>query len=767
MPPKTSYKQYVDSGLVLQTYDSVGKGPLDLDYLIHTLRHPTPDTSVQKVLGYMYHYLPFVKHEHNLRLVFSSFLNNQVCFSAQPPLFEENYLIIEVFKLITDKKLKISQPTLPIKTFYEVIGKELQSFVAFNPPLNSWKVLPIISGILLSNEVRDHLYTSVNMLQYKWFFNEWDNDMDALFKRAFAYSISPVNSLDIVNLSLLSLALKYHRHERLEDYVGRIEPGLLINGLVDLIFARGTHSAYIYTKFGEIDPKDPGSEQVIASSVSQKPVVKHLNRLSFILESLLAELPHTQPAFELILTVSEKIKIFYRDLNHFIQRNRKLNHDPSITANESFYQAFWFLMKGLLFAEVIIFQGILTRFLAAKNHNVGFFAQLFKSSKILGDIEREYHQICLQVTQSLYYTNFILMSVGQGGFDGYNFVYYLSIEILLHNSRPFELENITKHLIGNYQEINLHPDALNADYVARCKALYVCGLWENYLQQLSKKNPEFVNFIFEVAFSIVGQPNIEDHGFIEAVHSVLLVYFSTMENTDKNLGKVLQYFELLVNQFPRVLSANQLSVAVETLGKKILSNPVRYARDAQYKNSADEFLEFVYHKCSLTRPGLPVRRPNNQTFSSAQPVTEIDASSTLSQIGKEDRDKEDLVKRNKRKKPKDLPNLKLGLMAQGSSGQEYFENRLEPETSREAIILAFLNIIPYLPISLFVPWLDRIWALIKASGKEERPFLTERLWKVISENLDLNRCEIAYEWWYETRGAVEQNITVKLSQVKL
>lgn len=178
-------------------------------------------------------------------------------------------------------------------------------------------------------------------------------------------------------------------------------------------------------------------------------------------------------------------------------------------------------------------------------------------------------------------------------------------------------------------------------------------------------------------------------------------------------------------------------------------------------------MEFVYHKCSLTRPGLPVRRPNNQTFSSAQPVTEIDASSTLSQIGKEDRDKEDLVKRNKRKKPKDLPNLKLGLMAQGSSGQEYFENRLEPETSREAIILAFLNIIPYLPISLFVPWLDRIWALIKASSKEERPFLTERLWKVISENLDLNRCEIAYEWWYETRGAVEQNITVKLSQVKL
>lgn len=767
MPPKTSYKQYVDSGLVLLTYDSVGKGPLDLDYLIHTLRHPTPDTSVLKVLGYMYHYLPFVKHEHNLRLVFSSFLNNQICFSNQPPLFEENYLIIEVFKLITDKKLKISKPTLPIKTFYEVIGKELQSFVAFNPPQNSWKVLPIISGLLLSNEVRDHLYTSVNMLQYKWFFNEWDNDMDRLFKGAFGFSISPVNSPNIVNLSLLSLALKYHRHEKLEDYVGRIDPGLLLNSLVDLIFARADHSAYAYINFGSFDPQDPNTEQVIASSVSQKPVVKHLNRLAFILEALLGDLPHTEAGFEVTLVVCEKIKVFFRDLNHFVQRHPLLNHDPSETANESFFQAFWFLMKGLLFAEVIIFQGVLTRFLSAKTHNVGFFAQLFKSSKILGGIEREYQQICFHISQSLYYTNFILMAVGQGGFDGYNFTYYLSIEILLHNSRPQELENFTKQLIGNYQELNLHPEALNRDYVGRCKALYVCGLWENYLQQLKRKDPAFVNFIFEIAFSLVEKSDIVDRGFIEAVHSVLLVYFSTMENTDNNLGKVLRYFELLVNQFPRVLSANQLSVAVETLGKKILSNPVSYEPKAHYKNSADEFLEFVYHKCSLTRPGIAVRRANIQTFSSAQPVTEIDASSTLSQIGKEDRDKEDLVKLNKRKKPKDLPNLKLGLMAQSSSGQEHFENRTEPETTREAVVLAFLNIIPYLPISLFVPWLDRIWALIRLSGQDERPFLTERLWKVLSENLDLNRCEIAYEWWYETRGAVEQNITVKLSQAKL
>lgn len=767
MPPKTSYKQYVDAGLVAPLADSMGQGPLDLDYLINTLRNPTPDTNVQKVLGYIYHYLPYVKYEHNLRLVFSSFLNNTVCFSNQPPLFEENYLIIEVFKLITDKKLKVSQPTLPIKTFYEVIGKELQSFVAYNPPQNAWKVLPIISGIALSNEVRDHLYTSTNVIQYKWFFSEWDKDMDSLFKYALRFSLSTAVSPDVRNLTLLSLALKYNRHEDLLQYVGRVDPGFLINSIVDLIFAPADHSAYVYIKFALIDPKDLNAEQRLNALVNAKPVVKHLNRLSFILESLLQELPHTPTAFEVVLAVSAKIKVFMRDLNHFTQSSRLLNHDLSENPSEPFHQAFWYLMKGILFAQVIIFQGILTRFISAKNHNIGFFAQLFKSSKILVDIEREYYQICLQIIHTLYYAHFILMSIGQGGFDGYNFIYYLSIEILLHNRRGVELETFMRQLVGSYQEINLHPDALNRDYVARCKVLFVCGLWENYLQQLAKKDPQTVDFIFQIAFSITQNPGVADRELIEAVHSVLLVYFSSLKDKDSDLTRELQYFELLVNQFPSVLSANQLSVAVETLGKKIMSNPIKYDDRAHYKDSADEFLEFVYDKCAQTPPGIPVRKSRNHTFSSAQPVTEIDASSTLSQIGEDDQEKEDIVERNKRKKPKDLPAFKLGITAQGSSGQEHFQTRSEPETSREAVILAFFNIIPYLPLSLFVPWLHKIWGLVRASNPNEMPFLTERLWKVLSENLDLNRCEIAYGWWYEYIAAVEQDSSFKLSQAKL
>lgn len=88
--------------------------PQDLDFVINELRNPKPTTTVNRVLGYLYNYVPYIKHERNLGIVIASFLNSPVCFGANVPPFEENYLIIEVFKLITDKKLEVSQPTLPI-----------------------------------------------------------------------------------------------------------------------------------------------------------------------------------------------------------------------------------------------------------------------------------------------------------------------------------------------------------------------------------------------------------------------------------------------------------------------------------------------------------------------------------------------------------------------------------------------------------------------------------------------------------------------------
>lgn len=741
----------------MDSYSQLSQTPLELDHLVHTLRHPSPGVTVQQILGYLYNYLPYVKHEHNLKLVFSSFLNNPVCYGLHVPSFEANYLVVEVFKLATDKKLKVSQPTLPLKTYYEVLLRELQNFVRFNPVQNSWKVLPIIAGMWLSNDLRDSLYTDVNVLQYKWFFNDWDAATDTLFKRCLQHSLYGAVDPQIAYLSLLSLALKCRYGESLKDYVGPLHPRLLIVQLMDMIYGPDG-GANAFREFDKTGPHDPNLEGTIRDKVLQKPVVKHLNKLSYLLEQLLEHLPGDVESFDLIMSVVTRLLEFSTEINHFTTAHPMLNvSTDTLTENDIYQQQFWLLMKNFLFSQVIIFQGVLSRFMSAKN--VSFFSQYLSPSRRVSRMEAEYTDICRNILHTLYYLNFVLMSVGQGGFDGYNFVYYVCLELCLQNNNRGTFEMFTKYLIGNFQEVNLHHEALNRNYVALTKVLFVFGLWENYLQQLKtsgQTDTKFARHIYNVTVGLVGNPYLVTTSIIESGHSVLLVYFSNMENTNQNLHEVLRYFELLASQFPRLLSANQLSVAVETLGKKILSNPFPNKPGSLYKTSAEEFLEFVFFKCSSTRSGQPITRPNENTFASAQPISEIEAASTMKQLKRTTDLNVDIVKRNKKKTPKDLAGL--GLVNNGSKEpMQHFAVREAPETSREGIIVAFLNVIPYLPMSSLVHWLNKIWRLIEESNQEERKFLRYKMWEVIGGSLDLNRCEIAYVWWYEKKRAAEGN----------
>lgn len=259
--------------------------PQELDFLINDLRFPKPGTTIQTVLGYLYNYIPYIKHEHNLRLVIASFLNNPLCFGHQAPPMEQNYLILEVFKLITDKKLKISQPTLTIRNYYEVILTELTNFVSFNPTANSWKILPILSGLFLSNELRDQLYTEVSYLDYGWFFSDWDNKAKSLFKKALGLSISPSHSDNIINLSLLSFAVIFKKTENVEEYSGQVPSSFIIPKLVELIILNPEDSSAVIFKFFHLDPRDTQSMDIIQKEISQKPVIKHINKLSFLLEA--------------------------------------------------------------------------------------------------------------------------------------------------------------------------------------------------------------------------------------------------------------------------------------------------------------------------------------------------------------------------------------------------------------------------------------------------------------------------------------------------
>ena len=778
--------------------------PQELDFLINELRNPKPDTTINKVLGYLYNYIPYIRHEHNLRLVIASFLNCPVCFGGSGTSisssfeFEKNYLIIEVVKLIIDKKLKISMPVISIKQFYTIILKELQNFQHYNPIMNSWKILPIITGILLSNELRDQLYTEVNFVEYKWFFANLDKEIYQLFNNALPYSLSQSLDNNINYLSLMSLALVFKNSERHHKdssdtvvHTKNISNIFMIQKLTEMIFLDRKVSMLVYQKFFQLNPHNENIESVILNDIMNKPVVKHLNKLSFLLEHYFSALDFTQLEDQVVGQSLIIITNFNKHLNHETKNytlfNNFNNTPDARTGNNPLTQNFWFTMKNLLFSQIIIFQGILSRFLTANSRlltNKTFF--WFSPKKYSGNridttnnnnnIEYQYKDISLQIMTNLYYINFILLSIGQGGFDNYNFVYYLTIELALTTGVRFE--KLTLCLMNNYQEINMYPDVLNSNYIDTSKILFVLGVWENYFQQMNRltqhRHQEIFNKeIYNIVINLVDAKKYTNNDLLEASHSVLLFYFAN--NSKVNLDDVMRYVELVLEQFPQRISATQLSIAIETIGKKILSNPISYNNynsrgNTIFINSAEKFFIFLLNKYSRIEPGVPIKPKSitsvlssgsgeaNVSFTSAQPVNEIEAHATLNTLEQEGKLANDVIDENKAKAPskkiikKYLPDL-VGKTKTNSDNHpfEFFDNRLTPETAREATIVSLINLVSYFPLSVFIPWLNQVWDLIVRSDSKEQQFLFNMLWKVISESLDINRGDLAIRWWYEEK----------------
>lgn len=778
--------------------------PQELDFLINELRNPKPDTTINKVLGYLYNYIPYIRHEHNLRLVIASFLNCPVCFGGSGTSisssfeFEKNYLIIEVVKLIIDKKLKISMPVISIKQFYTIILKELQNFQHYNPIMNSWKILPIITGILLSNELRDQLYTEVNFVEYKWFFANLDKEIYQLFNNALPYSLSQSLDNNINYLSLMSLALVFKNSERHHKdssdtvvHTKNISNIFMIQKLTEMIFLDRKVSMLVYQKFFQLNPHNENIESVILNDIMNKPVVKHLNKLSFLLEHYFSALDFTQLEDQVVGQSLIIITNFNKHLNHETKNytlfNNFNNTPDARTGNNPLTQNFWFTMKNLLFSQIIIFQGILSRFLTANSRlltNKTFF--WFSPKKYSGNridttnnnnnIEYQYKDISLQIMTNLYYINFILLSIGQGGFDNYNFVYYLTIELALTTGVRFE--KLTLCLMNNYQEINMYPDVLNSNYIDTSKILFVLGVWENYFQQMNRltqhRQQEIFNKeIYNIVINLVDAKKYTNNDLLEASHSVLLFYFAN--NSKVNLDDVMRYVELVLEQFPQRISATQLSIAIETIGKKILSNPISYNNNNSrgnniFINSAEKFFIFLLNKYSRIEPGVPIKPKSitsvlssgsgeaNVSFTSAQPVNEIEAHATLNTLEQEGKLANDVIDENKAKAPskkiikKYLPDL-VGKTKTNSDNHpfEFFDTRLTPETAREATIVSLINLVPYFPLSVFIPWLNQVWDLIVRSDSKEQQFLFNMLWKVISESLDINRGDLAIRWWYEEK----------------
>ncbi|CAN3372849.1 hypothetical protein DIURU_001009 [Diutina rugosa] len=742
--------------------------PQELDFLINELRHPKPDLTVNKVLGYLYNYVPYVKQEHNLRVLVSAFLSSPTCFDP-PATYQENFAIVDVVRLIFEKKLKVSQPTLSIKTFYRVWEEEIKGFVNYNVYANSWKVLPIIAGIDMANKVRDQLYTEPNKLEYGWFFNKFDRGVGKLFRKCLNYSLTPALPTDITYLAILSLAVVYQRGEPITEYTKHVSSDFVVELVVLFLFGDRPDSLLAYRHFFDlIGQRDTQQvEQAVQQHIYAVPAVRFMNKLAFVLEAYFSKLPHTTQSFQLIMWSLSEIEAFNQNLSIATENTPRFNSLDVATRSADYIPAqFWQTLKQIMFTEVIIFTGILTRYITSGRRITNpFTANPY--------INPRNEQVALRIVTNLYYLNFILEAIGSGGFDAYNFVYYLSNELALKTNQQYV--DVTKFMVGP-MGVNMDPAAVNDNYVMQSRLLFTLGLWENYMSQ-PKFDEQFAHkFIFPFCYDVVANPHYHSRQLIEAAHSVLLIFFG--KSRHQKVDDCIDYVGLIYSQHPRLLSATQFSVAIETVGKSLLEHPVQ-PRDRALPDSGEEFLRFLLHLIQQTRSDPLHTRDatfSDQTLRSAQPVGEILATSTLKRMDEDEVDEHNIVEQNDASKPFEKlfddaskhvyaeVNDKLGQYIPrrkrakpehqphpAPSATEYqFTERVHPNTVREAAVNTIINLVPYIPLSRFVAWLDEIYLVILASEPEEQRYLCKSLWVVISENLDLNRCGLAYPWWYET-----------------
>lgn len=503
----------------------------DVNLLLSSLKTPGTLTSTN-LLSYIVHYLPRVKNEENLRLLMDAILSNHVIFSHQINL-EETYIVIEAIKATFDLKIKISEPSLPLTKFFHAIVTSV-----FESGVESWKKVLVITGILLSQPVYQEQSIPETKSYFQTTYHSLANLNHELMLKIFqTVSINPVeiNALTVISFACSLPFFSPQQREHLPH-----EPILLFT--THLIF----QSPYGLQSTTE------------ALALSNSPVVKHLSRLSFLIENSLTHgvsFGALDSTLNIILGFSENL--------HF------RSQDTTQSLN---------VLKNIIFAVVIIFQGF-----------VSYSLKL--SSRIS---KAQYPTIATKILKTFFHLNFIIEKIGTGGFQAYNFVYITSVDALLQYSHK------SAEQLGQYFSERVLLNSSNQYEVS--KTLFALTYFETLCQSASVDYYE--NTILPMVDYII-HTTTHSRSLMEAAHSVIIATFIP-KNSHIIASTSINYLHTVLSQFPQLLSPTQLRIAIETIARAVSPPSEAYQLN---KDNLRELLHTLYITCLNTRPGLPIPSP--------------------------------------------------------------------------------------------------------------------------------------------------------------
>lgn len=502
----------------------------DVNMLLSILRSTSNNLQVSNLLSYVCHYFPRVKNEGNLKLLSSALFENSIIFNDVINI-NDSYLIIEAVKALFDTKIEISEPSLPLPEFYHSIIEAL-----FESNLAPYKKVLVITGILLSKP----LYETQSIPETHSFFEKSYSSLINLNHELLVtiFQNAQINGFEINTLTSIALSCSlpfFNKNQKLNlphDQIMLFTSDLLFKSSLGL-------------NYGNTDQL----------SDSNSPVLKHLSRLSFLIENCLlngVSYPILNSSFQDILRFS-------------LNLNKRVVNSPKS----------WDFLKNILFSIIIIFQGFSS-----------FSLNLFN-----GLNSNQYSQISDEIMKTLFYLNFIIEKIGTGGFQAYNFVYLTTTDGLLQQKLP-KAESLGHFFINsiNLTQINKNP-------FESSKALFAL----QYFESLTKNCSEYYyNSVIQPFVSvIINNPSLNlptefiqiQRSLIEASHSVILSTFKNQKNSLVITTTAINYLNIVLSQFPLFLSSNQLKLAIETIAGSISPPSEAYYLE---KDNFRELLHTLY-----------------------------------------------------------------------------------------------------------------------------------------------------------------------------
>ncbi|KAG7900116.1 hypothetical protein KL907_004878 [Ogataea polymorpha] len=530
--------------------------PTPLDYLFDELTAPKPSTTPDKVLSYLAYYYPKLKNENNVELLTLCFLRCPLFFNdAQLVSFNDNYRVIECFKYIMDKKFQISQPTLPFYRFYNALFGALAKVVADSAC--AWKVVPVAVGCLLSVDSRNDYDRYPEHFQLIATVDAKLVDMAA---HTLERSMDGPLSKDLLCLNVVALSC--------------VQDKLVDSQLLRILRVR-SDILKILTELTFNSPYGLDNGRLLTKSNANTPiVVRHLNRISFL--------------FTKLTSIHPKIALLADDLDLILNRIQTFSESVLSIPNPSETQ--WSTLRVVLFAQVMMFEGIMARFFQINNHSL--------NSTVLPTL-------CRKILTTLFNFNFVVDRIGTGGFESYNFVYASCLSTLTSYDIP-TAETLIKCWTSSVAFKKVDNSATE-----RGKLLFDLQFIENVVNLVSDSLK--FEFIIPIVQDLIG--NAQDQAVLESAHSVMLKYFTSVDtyneaqlvdytNNVKHVGaQLIDYLTLSLDQFPARLSLSQVGIIVETLAKITFPDTAVHECDPELYR---ELLLLVYNRCLVaTSEELP------------------------------------------------------------------------------------------------------------------------------------------------------------------